>query len=151
MYRHPRVSSFVLAALLTLTVSIARGQTAFLGIEPAEPASEDVFEFVYDYACGDDNLSQPLYRVYNGRPDVNHRYVRSRALRDRMVAKWLDRGGRRSRHPGGLRVPGRGPRRRRPALTRMRAPVVLDARGERPYDARCAGRHAAPSAGVVEV
>lgn len=93
MHRHPRVSSFVLAALLTLTVSIARGQTAFLGIEPAEPASEDVFEFVYDYACGDDNLSQPLYRVYNGRPDVNHRYVVSRALRDRMVANgWIAEG-----------------------------------------------------------
>lgn len=55
--------------------------------------SEDVFEFVDDFSCGDDGASQPLYRVYNGRPDVNHRYVLSRALRDRMVAGgWIAEG-----------------------------------------------------------
>ena len=72
MHRHPRVSSFVLAALLTLTVSIARGQTAFLGIEPAEPASEDVFEFVDDFSCGDDGASQRSAVEALRPPDVQH-------------------------------------------------------------------------------
>jgi len=53
----------------------------------------DVFDFVYLYSCGDDGLSRPLYRVFNNRPDVNHRYVASRALRDQMVANgWVAEG-----------------------------------------------------------
>ncbi len=35
----------------------------------------------------------PLYRVYNGRADVNHRFSTSRALRDAMVAQgWIAEG-----------------------------------------------------------
>lgn len=38
--------------------------------------------------CGDD--AQPLYRLYNNRPDANHRYTVSRAARDQMLAKgWI--------------------------------------------------------------
>lgn len=79
----------------------------FYAVSPAECASvrakwpaqwqlesEDVFELVYLYSCGDDAWgSRPLYRLYNGRPDVNHRYVVSRALRDQMVANgWIAEG-----------------------------------------------------------
>jgi len=38
--------------------------------------------------CGDD--AQPLYRLYNNRPDANHRYTVSRATRDQMLAQgWI--------------------------------------------------------------
>lgn len=36
---------------------------------------------------------QPVYRMYNNRPDPNHRYITDRALRDRMTgAGWLAEG-----------------------------------------------------------
>jgi hypothetical protein len=35
----------------------------------------------------------PVYRVFSNRPDANHRYMTSRAIRDQMVAKgWLAEG-----------------------------------------------------------
>ncbi len=34
--------------------------------------------------------SQPLYRLYNNRPDANHRYTRSTQIRDAMLAQgWI--------------------------------------------------------------
>ena len=34
-----------------------------------------------------------MYRVFSNRPDANHRYTTSRAIRDQMVAKgWLAEG-----------------------------------------------------------
>jgi len=37
--------------------------------------------------------TRPLYRVFNGRADTNHRYVIDRAIRDRMVADgWIAEG-----------------------------------------------------------
>jgi hypothetical protein len=34
-----------------------------------------------------------IYRVFSNRPDANHRYMTSRALRDQMVAMgWLSEG-----------------------------------------------------------
>ena len=39
--------------------------------------------------------TQPIYRVFNNRPDANHRYTIDRAVRDQMVAQGLDRGRRR--------------------------------------------------------
>lgn len=37
--------------------------------------------------------SEPLYRLYNNRPDVNHRYTTSTATRDVMIAKgWISEG-----------------------------------------------------------
>ena len=33
---------------------------------------------------------QPLYRLYNNRPDANHRYTVSTQIRDEMLAKgWI--------------------------------------------------------------
>lgn len=55
--------------------------------------SANVFEFVYLYSCEDVPGARYLYRVYNGRPDANHRYVTSTALRDAMVAQgWIAEG-----------------------------------------------------------
>ena len=35
-----------------------------------------------------------VYRVFSNRPDANHRYMTSKAIRDQMVAKgWLVEGG----------------------------------------------------------
>ncbi len=37
--------------------------------------------------------TQPVYRLFNNRPDANHRYTTDRALRDAMVAKgWVAEG-----------------------------------------------------------
>jgi len=37
--------------------------------------------------------TEPVYRVFSNRPDANHRYTTSRAIRDQMVAKgWLAEG-----------------------------------------------------------
>jgi hypothetical protein len=42
----------------------------------------------YDYFCED--YHQPLYRLYNNRPDANHRYTVSPAIRDAMIAQgWI--------------------------------------------------------------
>jgi hypothetical protein len=41
-----------------------------------------------DTTCGDGAV--PLYRLYNNRPDANHRYTTSRATRDQMLARgWI--------------------------------------------------------------
>ena len=42
-------------------------------------------------ACG--SASVPVYRVWNGRADTNHRYLTDRAIRDTMVARgWIAEG-----------------------------------------------------------
>lgn len=39
------------------------------------------------------DAGRPLYRLYNNRPDANHRYTTSRAIRDAMLAKgWISEG-----------------------------------------------------------
>ena len=47
--------------------------------------------------------TQPIYRVFNNRPDANHRYTIDRAVRDQMVAQGLDRGRRRAGPRGDVR------------------------------------------------
>ena len=52
-----------------------------LETEAAFGAIDDLFPF--------ENCT-PLYRLYNDRPDANHRYTTSTAIRDRMLAEgWV--------------------------------------------------------------
>jgi matrixin/HYDIN/CFA65/VesB family protein len=78
----------------------AQGNSHFFSVLPSEcnaiPALYPAFEFegasvMYMYvpdlasgACPAGSI--PAYRVWNRRPDTNHRYTTDRALRDRMVA-----------------------------------------------------------------
>lgn len=44
---------------------------------------------VFPYECED--AFRPVYRLYNNRPDANHRYTVSAEIRDRMVAQgWIE-------------------------------------------------------------
>ena len=83
----------------------ADGNSHFFGRNPAEcaAAQQEHPEFVLE----DSNYmhlyvptagvcpsgSTPIYRVYDNRPDVNHRYTTDRFVRDQMVAKgWIAEG-----------------------------------------------------------
>ncbi len=58
--------------------------------------SDSAFGLPPDYGC--DGLGdQPIYRLFNNRPDVNHRYTISPAVRDAMIAAgWIPE----ARHDG---------------------------------------------------
>lgn len=58
--------------------------------------SERAFSFQFSYFCDDPDYARevPVYRLYNARPDPNHRYTTSEATRDAMVARsWTLEGG----------------------------------------------------------
>lgn len=51
--------------------------------------TDSAFGLPPDYGC-DSVGDQPIYRLYNRRPDVNHRYTTSPAVRDAMLADgWI--------------------------------------------------------------
>lgn len=56
--------------------------------------SDVAFNLPVDYAYGcDTDEYLPLYRLFNNRPDVNHRYTTSPSIRDQMVADgWIVEG-----------------------------------------------------------
>jgi hypothetical protein len=59
-----------------------------------EPETADAFRVhlpSVDGTCA--GGTRPLFRLYNGRADANHRYTTSRAVRDAMIAKgWISEG-----------------------------------------------------------
>jgi len=58
--------------------------------------TDRAFGFLFPYLCEDPDYGTgvPLYRLYNARPDTNHRYTTSVAVRDAMLAQgWILEGG----------------------------------------------------------
>jgi hypothetical protein len=83
----------------------ALGNSHFFGRSAAECAASqkstpglvledpDYMHVVLPTAGACPATTQPVYRLFNNRPDANHRYTTDRAVRDEMVAKaWVAEG-----------------------------------------------------------
>ena len=52
--------------------------------------SAEIFRFPYPFTCDDEATGRLLYRLFNNRADVNHRYTINASVRDEMIAKgWI--------------------------------------------------------------
>jgi len=68
----------------------AASQSAQPGLVLEDP---DYMHVVLPTAGTCPNATQPVYRLFNNRPDANHRYTIDRAVRDQMVAQgWVAEG-----------------------------------------------------------